>query len=485
MAFARRKQPETGTLPRRTSSLRVSSTSSIRSRTPSASRNSPRLHFEIYMLVKSTHDKDQSNLKAISESNPSDALTQPVPKAVTAAPVITRKTSIISLHRKPSNEKFPAGTAVPRGEASASNHPSIREVRTRPRPLSVTGIPSPTPTRTSSLHTRKDKYDGITNDAHRRTASVRSVSDNTERKLNMENKSHTVNGRMIVPPRDSSKRATEDSRGTRKYAPPSSKESSTVPAHKRQSSKDTSSSSQLPATTIQRSLKSQQSKDLTQSPPQRKNDAIRAATSRETSTAPTHSRQTSRDMSLSSQHPNSTIQRPLKSQALKDFTHTPPRGKKEGPPSVAARGPSSHPVHSRQSSRDLASSSAASKLTTQRPLKPQPSKDLVPPPPREHISTPLKNKRSKELSSPTPSSQNSSPKPKSKLTSSFLPTPPLNHHQNKLVFSNSFTSFLSLKIVSQLMNLQLIILCQRAIHPCKPGFKIFRNMIMRKLLLKL
>ena len=373
------------------------------------------------MIVKGTHDKDQSNLEAISESNSTKAPTQPAPKTATAVPVLTRKKSVVSLRGNPSNEKFPAGAAVPRGEVSAPSHPSIRETRAKPRPLSVTGIPSPSPTRTSSLHVRKDKYDGITNDAHRRTASVRSVSGNTERKLNMDNRPHTVNGRMIVPPRDSSKRVNEVPRGTRKDTPPFSKEASTAPAHKRQSSKDTSSSSQLPAT-IQRPLKSQPSKDLAQSPPQRKNDAPRAATSRESSTAPTHSRQTSRDISLLSQQPNSTIQRPLKSQPSKDFTYSPPRGRKEGPPVVASRGPSSHLAHSRQSSRDISSSSAPAKPTTLRPLKSQPSKDLAPPS-RETPSTPIRKQRSKDLS-PTPSSHHSSPKPKSKVTTLPATDPP-------------------------------------------------------------
>lgn len=377
---------------------------------------------EIYVLVKGTLDKDQSNLEAISESNPSDAPVQPVPKAVTAAPVITRKKSVVSLRGKPSNENFPAGTAVPRREVSTSSHPSIREIRTRPRPLSVTGIPSPSPTRTSSTHTRKDKYEGITNNAHRRTASLRSVSGNTEKKLNTDNKSYTFSGRTIVPPRDSSKRVTEHPQGTRKDVPPSSKETSTASAHKGHPSKDASSSSQLPATTIQRPLKSQQSKDLAQSPAQRNNDAPRAATSRESSTAPTHTRQTSRDTSFSSQHSNSTIQRPLKSQPSKDFNHTPPRARKEAPPSIASRGPSSHPAHSRQSSRDIPSSSTPAKPTTQRPLKSQPSRDLAPPN-RETPLTPVRKQRSKDLS-PTPSSSHSSPKPKPKATTLPSTDPP-------------------------------------------------------------
>ena len=193
--------------------------------------------------------------------------------------------------------------------------------------------------------------------------------------------------------------------------------------HKRQLSKDASSSSQLLAATIQRPLKSQQSKDLTQSPPQRQNDAPRVATtSRESSITLTHSRQPSRDISLSSQHTNSTIQKPLKSQPSKDFTYSPPRGRKEGPPPVASRGPSSHPAHSRQSSRDLPSSSVPAKPTTQKPLKSQPSRDLAPPS-RETPSTPLRKQRSKDFS-PTPSSSHSSPKPKPKVATLPSTDPP-------------------------------------------------------------
>lgn len=292
------------------------------------------------MLVKINQDKEPSSLEVISETNPNEGLRTSLPRPVNSPPVAARKTSVVTLRGKPSNEILPAvaavhnsppvaarktsvvslrgkhsnetlpsGGAVQHRDVSASNHPAIRETRARPRPISVSGIPSPTPTRNSPMHTRKDRYDALLGDGHHRTASVRSVSTKMETKVDLEKKTHTGNTRTIVPPRDSSKRITQD----------------------------------------------------------------------------------------------------------------PPPARKQITPSISSRDLS---THKRQSSKDNTSSIPHPKPKT---LKPQPSKDLVPPPPREHISTPLKNKRSKELSSPTPSSQNSSPKPKSKLTSSLsshTPTEP-------------------------------------------------------------
>jgi hypothetical protein len=255
------------------------------------------------LQVKVIQDKDQSPLDAISETVATERLIVAPPKSATSAPVINRKASVISAGRKPSNENLSVGTAVPRRDVSASSFPAIREARARPRPLSVTGIPSPSPTRNSSLHTRKDKYEGLGDDGHRRAASVRSVSTKIENRLNPENRLQIGNSRTIVPPRESSKRVIQE----------------------------------------------------------------------------------------------------------------PPRTKKEVPPPPVSKDTL---THKRQSSRDNTSSLHPKAKT----LKPQPSKDLAPPTPRETVSTPLRKQRSKDLS-PTPSTQ-SSPKPKSKLTSINATDPP-------------------------------------------------------------
>lgn len=71
----------------------------------------------------------------------------------------------------------------------------------RARPMSVSGIPSPSPTRSNTSHSRRDKYETLPD--NRRT-SVRPVSANFERKPSVETKS--AGPRTIIPPRDSSKR---------------------------------------------------------------------------------------------------------------------------------------------------------------------------------------------------------------------------------------------------------------------------------------
>ena len=93
-------------------------------------------------------------------------------KPIYKQPTLTRKKSSVSL-------KVGVSNGVPNGLEpipSTSANPIVRETQRRPRPMSMSGIPSPTPCKTNSIHLRKDKYTSIANDTFRRPVARRSVS---------------------------------------------------------------------------------------------------------------------------------------------------------------------------------------------------------------------------------------------------------------------------------------------------------------------
>lgn len=231
--------------------------------------------------MKTGQDKELS-LDIIAESAPKKGAVHSQAKSGDSLPTVTRKKSIISLRGKTSTETFPTATAHPRSDANASTNPSVRELRTRARPISVSGIPSPSPTRANSEHIRKDKYGALVDSPHRRAGSVRSVSTNLESKLNQENKPRVSNSRPIVPPRETSKSTIQNqvraTKAVKPLPPPPaiSKDSSRPPtrtAHGRQLSKDLNSPSrsQLHPKPSQRTLRPQPSKDLSSPTSSRQN----------------------------------------------------------------------------------------------------------------------------------------------------------------------------------------------------------------------
>jgi hypothetical protein len=239
---------------------------------------------EIDLIVKTVHDKEPSNLDVIAESSPKKGAVHSSSKLGDSPPTITRKKSIVSLRGKTSIDTLPAATAPPRRDVSASTHPPIRELKTRPRPISVSGIPSPSPTRANSEHVRRDKYGSLIGNSHRRTGSVRSVSTNIENKLSPESKLQVSSSRLTVPPREASKVGTQNQPRTAKAVqppPPVSRDSSRPPTsnpHRRQLSKDLNppSRSQLHPKPSQKTLRPQPSKDLS-SPTSSRQNTIKSA----------------------------------------------------------------------------------------------------------------------------------------------------------------------------------------------------------------
>ena len=202
MSFARRKQPESAVLPKRTASLRVNGPLPAQSRTVSASCNPHQVRLA-HLAARNGQFKDEPGLDAITESNPRKGSVVPIWKNVNP-PVVPQKKSVASLRSVTSKESLRgSSTGRPRDSSTASRE-SSRDTRPRMRPISVTGIPSPSPTRTNSLHARTEKSTAAKADEKhpfRRSVSVRSTS------ASIEAKSESKSSRPAVPVRDASKPA--------------------------------------------------------------------------------------------------------------------------------------------------------------------------------------------------------------------------------------------------------------------------------------
>ena len=454
MAFARRKPSDANPLPRRSSSLRVSSSSSARGRTPSASRNNSPPHVvpELTLCaVKDTSDKEQSHLDVITETSPKKESISRATKPANPPPVITRKKSTVSLR---SNNDSNDVAAVQRRIVSGSNHPAVQETRSKQRPMSMTLIPSPSPTRTSTLHSRKDKYGALTDDSHRRSASVRSVSTNADKKSIFDSKT-TDMARGIIPPRTTSQPLTQSAptekklptAGIRAVIPP--RTTSQPPNTTRPDTKPEINNDEAPAETpvpskmTLRPQKSSQEVNASLTNPksgQKESTILDIPNPR----SPVHKKQSSRELLQSLTRSNNTKPtiRP-ESRTASTAPSTPPRTTshkrlpskdnrtQDTTKSITTNGstPPRNTVHKQQSSRDLRASSrlqSHAKQTNQQPLKAKPSRDLAPRPSRETLNKPtaLRKQLSKEFS-PSPSAQ-SSPNTKMKSSSStvFFDSPP-------------------------------------------------------------
>jgi hypothetical protein len=178
-----------------------------------------------------------------------------------------------------------------RGELNRTTNLPIREVqRERPRPISVSGIPSPTPTRSNTLHVRKDKYGSPSNDAHRRSFSLRSFSATAE-KLNFEKTQAGVNpagapGRSVSKTNLTPKSHSDKPITITEEKGPRSSANATV--HTRQSSRDTTTSTRTGKMTSpssgQKLIKTKSSRDLLSREPRQL--TIKTQRSKEFSPAP-------------------------------------------------------------------------------------------------------------------------------------------------------------------------------------------------------
>ena len=114
---------------------------------------------------------------------------------------------------------------VPHKDTDSSKTVPNRESNVRSRPLSVSGIPSPSPKQMTSVSVRRDKYNTIAGKDHllRRTTSVRSVSSKSEGHV----KSEPTLVRTNVPPRKTSQRSPQSSQAILSSPVPTSKNSRT------------------------------------------------------------------------------------------------------------------------------------------------------------------------------------------------------------------------------------------------------------------
>jgi len=316
----------------------------------------------------------------------------------------------------------------------------VQETRAKPRPISMTLIPSPSPTRTSSLHTRKDKYGALTEDSHRRSASTRSVSTTADNQSNSDMKT-TDTARGIIPPRTASHSSTRTAPAERKLPVnvtraliPQRTTSQPPPITTKPeiTDEDPPAESPLPLKAI-RAQKSSREFITNQKSLKKESTMLDIPNSH----SGVHKKQSSREL-LQSLTRSTTTKPTLRSESRTAGTvpSSPPRTtshrrqpSKEVRDAITTNGstPPRNAVHKKQSSRDLRASSRLQShpKPAPPPLKTKLSKDLSARPSRETLGKPnaVRKQLSKELS-PSPSAQ-SSPNAKMKSSSTiFFDSPP-------------------------------------------------------------
>ena len=313
-------------------------------------------------------------------------------------------------------------------------------------------IPSPSPTRTSAGHSRKDKYGALTDESHRRTASLRSVSTNADSKSIMEKKPHMETARAIVPPRTRSQSTIQTAPSTsreRQFAttnthtaiPPRTTSQARFTVHELEVTDD-QPPTEIPIPSKQNLLPQKPFQELSLSLPPKNPPPQKESTSSDVLNSRTavHKMQSSRELLQSltrSSTPRSTV-RP-ESQIASTAPYVPPRTTShrrlpskdihptsrthDNAKSVTANSstPPRNTVHKKQSSRDLRTSSRLqSHSKPNNTLKAKSSRDLAPRSSREALGKP--NAPRKQLSkefSPSPSAQ-SSPTAKMKSSSTIF-----------------------------------------------------------------
>ena len=185
----------------------------------------PPFPFRILTVVKDTGDNfegTKGGLDAIVESSPRKEDIPSARQVANSAGTISRKKSIPAVIRgnvttvNSSKEETVKGNGT--GQVTAKD--TLRDIKTKPRPISISGIPSPSPGRSSStMSTRRDKYGTLAGGEPRlrstveprlrRTMSVRSVSDgHMEQKLGLN---HRIEQRLGSNGTTHSRMASRDS----------------------------------------------------------------------------------------------------------------------------------------------------------------------------------------------------------------------------------------------------------------------------------